>query len=560
MSKFFVPKNHFIPPSFMPPSNSPMLQWFYLLGKGTPRRCTNKHKPIHWLASSRSSLQECRHRRVFKTLMYRSPSTNRCRQSLRVEEQAFITTDSEDLLESPTEQLGFFRPRTTAKRHIQSAEPSPMTMVDNNIEFPFPKQRLMLGRSVHGQPLEPPQEEERLSRWERQPGDPATFFANQYKADVTHPSFSTDELQNHDPRDIVDHYLRNSMNQIPLTLQQPPRPKVWTRDTDVTIVPAFGLEDHTVETTLSRVNPEQAAEDEEEIIHQRSLLIVSGTTRQRSLSPRIEQVQARPNDANAMKLSIQSRDYRRWEIEHAMIPPPLSLRNSPAPSSQPPVSPPSSPPSATTEGYRLSSFSSPSTPPSMQFPLKSDHASGRRSLSSARGSGKASDEFNFRSDARTLQHASKKYPGMPQPEAPMHRRISTYANSKRESMNNTLADMYDTLERMSMVPKGIRPALKLGSSSRSTARKSREMRSPAIPITPYQRDGPAAWEQSEMTSPTSRNDKSGLFEVGKKKFASVKKWVDERKERNRERKMDELRASIRVLGPAGEKNGHVEWV
>lgn len=464
---------------------------------------------------------------------------------------SIYTTDSEDMTDPGDEKVEFnlFQPRGNASK-TYSPEPSPMIMTYMNTEFPFPMLALVPGKSVHGSQLEPLEEERRLSRWERQPGDPATYFAEQYQSDLPAPLLSPNDLQEHDPREIVDRYLRLSMPLTPVTLQQPPqRLKPWNSRSSEKISPLTPrLTDFRNVTSHLSYPPEGPAPRSAQY-NQIGHTDAGSSPRSRSRSPyytprsKTRQI----HGENILKpSSSQDRDQRRWEIEHSLIPPPLAPRKSVVPFPLLPFAP-----IQAIHSERQSSFGARMRAPSASLGRALEY---RASISTTAPS-KASISHDRHSDHQVQQYACKKYPSMPQPQPNMSRKFSTYAMAKRNSISNTLTDMYDTLGRLSIAPRGSRPEPKTGGPVPDMTRKSREMRSPAIPITSYQRDGPAGWEKSEETSPTSGDDTTNLFTIGKKQLAWVKRWREERVEKSKERRRDELRGQIRVLGPAGEKHG-----
>lgn len=81
------------------------------------------------------------------------------------------------------------------------------------------------------------------------------------------------------------------------------------------------------------------------------------------------------------------------------------------------------------------------------------------------------------------------------------RRRGSAAGQRRKSIQMGLSNMYSSLRKRSLTsfsPKAMGPAKK--------ARLPRELRSPAIPITPYQKIGTKAWEKSTKSRKQTRSE------------------------------------------------------
>ena len=165
---------------------------------------------------------------------------------------------------------------------------------------------------------------------------------------------------------------------------------------------------------------------------------------------------------------------------------------------------------------------------------------------------KASTEETER--RRIMSVASTKYPHMSlQPPPPWRDRVSSMASQRRESLQQGLSHMYDTLTNISIVPSKLKPSLNL--QKRTTI--PRDMRSPAIPITPYQHLGTKAWEASPK-SPKPKSAKKKHFSLPSK-IDSPTKWYKlsnkgsdktSAGEREAEKRREELRKKIVVIGAA----------
>lgn len=81
-------------------------------------------------------------------------------------------------------------------------------------------------------------------------------------------------------------------------------------------------------------------------------------------------------------------------------------------------------------------------------------------------------------------------------------RIGSTINQRRASIQKSISDMYDKPSRSSAALPKKNSTIHTASAEYSNV--SRERRSPAIPITPYQKLGRKAWESSSKRSKTSR--------------------------------------------------------
>ncbi|KAL9101834.1 MAG: hypothetical protein Q9187_009195 [Circinaria calcarea] len=115
--------------------------------------------------------------------------------------------------------------------------------------------------------------------------------------------------------------------------------------------------------------------------------------------------------------------------------------------------------------------------------------------------------------------------------------------------------MYDTLTNISIGPSKFKPSLNL--KKRTTI--PRDMRSPAIPITPYQYLGAKAWEASPK-SPKPKSAKKKHFSLPSK-LDSPTKWYKlssrgsnkaSAGEKEAEKRREELRKRIVVIGAADQ--------
>lgn len=85
-------------------------------------------------------------------------------------------------------------------------------------------------------------------------------------------------------------------------------------------------------------------------------------------------------------------------------------------------------------------------------------------------------------------------------------RIGSIVNQRRASIQHGLSNMYDTLTNLSITSSKAKPALNI--TATKNARVPRALRSPAIPITPYQKLGRKAWEVGSTSSKVSRSSRS----------------------------------------------------
>lgn len=158
---------------------------------------------------------------------------------------------------------------------------------------------------------------------------------------------------------------------------------------------------------------------------------------------------------------------------------------------------------------------------------------------------------------RVMSVASAKYPHMSlAPPPPWRDRVSSMASQRRESLQQGLSHMYDTLTNISIGPTKFKPSLNL--NKRTTI--PRDMRSPAIPITPYQYLGAKAWEASPK-SPKPKSAKKKKHYSIPSKLDSPTRWYklsrkDSEKasagEKEAEKRREELRKKIVVLGVADQ--------
>lgn len=86
-------------------------------------------------------------------------------------------------------------------------------------------------------------------------------------------------------------------------------------------------------------------------------------------------------------------------------------------------------------------------------------------------------------------------------------RIGSLVGQRRASIQQSIAGMYDTLASLTTPSKGTKPA-PVVTGGPSKAHKPR-IRSPAIPLTPYQIQGPKVWDTSSKSSKkTSKSEKA----------------------------------------------------
>ena len=165
---------------------------------------------------------------------------------------------------------------------------------------------------------------------------------------------------------------------------------------------------------------------------------------------------------------------------------------------------------------------------------------------------------------RVMSVASAKYPHMGLPPPPPWRdRVSSMASQRRESLQQGLSHMYDTLTNISIGPSKFKPSLNL--KKRTTI--PRDMRSPAIPITPYQYLGAKAWEASPK-SPKPKSAKKKHFSMPSKidsptrwyKLSSRDTGKASVEEKEAEKRREELKKKIVVIGAADQfPDGRVSY-
>ncbi|KAL8781578.1 MAG: hypothetical protein Q9213_005928 [Squamulea squamosa] len=86
-------------------------------------------------------------------------------------------------------------------------------------------------------------------------------------------------------------------------------------------------------------------------------------------------------------------------------------------------------------------------------------------------------------------------------------RIGSLVSQRRASIQQSIAGMYDTLTTLTTPSKGAKPVPVVTSSSSKTHKP--RIRSPAIPLSPYQIQGPKVWETSSKSSKkTAKSDKA----------------------------------------------------
>ncbi|KAI4276768.1 MAG: hypothetical protein LQ337_002251 [Flavoplaca oasis] len=101
-------------------------------------------------------------------------------------------------------------------------------------------------------------------------------------------------------------------------------------------------------------------------------------------------------------------------------------------------------------------------------------------------------------------------------------RIGSLVSQRRASIQQSIAGMYDTLASLTTPSKGSRPA-PIVTSSPKKSHKPR-IRSPAIPLTPYQIQGPKVWETSSKSSKkTSRSERARSPDPGRASLSSPHK-------------------------------------
>ena len=96
-------------------------------------------------------------------------------------------------------------------------------------------------------------------------------------------------------------------------------------------------------------------------------------------------------------------------------------------------------------------------------------------------------------------------------------RLGSVASNRRKSFSKGVDTVYDTLARFSLAPKAVPPLPRIHPTKRGLPK---EKRSPAIPITPYQKYGPKAWEMEKA----AKSPKKPKFGIGQRlrKSDSVK--------------------------------------
>ncbi|KAL8774724.1 MAG: hypothetical protein Q9209_000663 [Squamulea sp. 1 TL-2023] len=101
-------------------------------------------------------------------------------------------------------------------------------------------------------------------------------------------------------------------------------------------------------------------------------------------------------------------------------------------------------------------------------------------------------------------------------------RIGSLVSQRRASIQQSIAGMYDTLTSLTTPSKGAKPG-PVVTSNPSKAHKPR-IRSPAIPLSPYQIQGPKVWETSSKSSKkTTKSDKARSAGAGHVSLASQDK-------------------------------------
>ena len=91
-------------------------------------------------------------------------------------------------------------------------------------------------------------------------------------------------------------------------------------------------------------------------------------------------------------------------------------------------------------------------------------------------------------------------------------RLGSVASNRRKSFSKGVDTVYDTLARFSLAPKAVPPLPRIHPTKRGLPK---EKRSPAIPITPYQKYGPKAWEM-EKAAKSPKKPKFGIRQRLKK--------------------------------------------
>ena len=88
-------------------------------------------------------------------------------------------------------------------------------------------------------------------------------------------------------------------------------------------------------------------------------------------------------------------------------------------------------------------------------------------------------------------------------------RVGSFVGQRRQSLQHSISGMYETLTNLTAPSKGPRPA-PVTTDGPNKPRKPR-VRSPAIPVSPYQEMGPKAWETgSKSSKKTTKSSKTRL--------------------------------------------------
>ena len=188
---------------------------------------------------------------------------------------------------------------------------------------------------------------------------------------------------------------------------------------------------------------------------------------------------------------------------------------------------------------------------------------------------------------RALSVASAKYPQMSLQPPLWRERLSSVASQHRANMQQGLSSMYETVRRLSNGSSKLKPITV--PPPRKRAAIPRELRSLAIPVTPYQTYGTKAWElapKSPNSKPSKRKwpktkppkpESSKADSANKKRFPLLPKslaqpiwqsmggkgWERQSgKEKASEKRREELKKKIVVIGLADQyPDGRVnQWM
>ena len=139
---------------------------------------------------------------------------------------------------------------------------------------------------------------------------------------------------------------------------------------------------------------------------------------------------------------------------------------------------------------------------------------------------------------------------MPVPAHTTRDRFRSISSQRRASIQKGLSTMYDTLTGLSIRPSRLRSTVT--ASARSPI--PREARSPAIPVTPYQRMGKKAWETPPQTPKlkTTKKSRFSFFPDSRNAVAMDATKRPTVRKTESEKRREALKKNIVLIGPTDQ--------